>query len=233
MIRATKGLLIAFAGIEILLFVLIHFVDTGIRSGVLHYLSIVLCAALVFVVKDETPALTWTRIGFFFTLGADWFLTYRHDEQFLGTLLFLFAQLAFAKRLLSSETHPTPWILLRILLFGAGLIAASVLVTGLWDGLLVTALLYYALLVSNAVHASFRWNHSMLFAVGLLFYVGCDTLVGLSQSAAYLSIPVTSIWYALLHAPIDLIWVFYLPSQALIAASALLPLITQKKRMAV
>lgn len=218
----NRRLLMVFFATELALFVAIHGFSLPLRSGTLHYASIVLCAILCFLVKGDGEELKWTRVAFLFTLAADWFLTYLQTEQFLGTVLFLMAQIAFTKRLLANEPRPIAKIIPRIALMVA-LLFGGWLLAGRFDVLLAVALVYYAMLVANAVDAAFFRRRFAMLAIGLWLYVLCDLLVGLSQSAGYLVMTPGGPMDWILHGPIHWIWVFYLPSQALIAASAVWP----------
>lgn len=220
MFHKSKGLWIAFFTIQSSLFVAIHFLDLPFRSGTLHYASIVFCALLVFAVRGSDRELQWTRVAFFFTLAADWFLTYLQTEQWLGTVLFLFSQLAYSKRLFVNEPRPKTKILIRVGMIAVLLFLGGVVV-GRLDWLMSAALICYGLHLANAVDATLQWRINRWFAVGLWLYVLCDALVGLSQSEGYLTIAQGTILDWFLHGPLDWIWVFYLPSQALIAASAI------------
>jgi hypothetical protein len=232
MISKSNRLMIVFFLIQSGLFVAIHFLELPLRDGLLHYLSIVVCAMLVFFVRGSDPELKWTRTAFFLTLAADWFLTYLQTQQWLGTALFLLSQLAYANRLLANAANPSAKIVERIAV-SATLLAIGYGVVGRLDWLMTTALICYGLHLSNAVDATLRWISAPWFAVGLWLYVICDALVGLASSAGYLTIAPGSFVDGLVHGPIHWIWVFYLPSQTLIAASAVHPHLFEKKRMAV
>jgi hypothetical protein len=221
MITPTKRARTLFLVIEAILYILLLFVSLPLRSGTIHYASILVVALLAWLVKDSSSRLIFVRIAMLFTVFADLFLTYLRVEQILGTMLFAFAQLAFAGRLIIDEPRKRVWIAIRFafvaIVFSIGLIVVGEAA----DFLFFTALFYYANLLANAFHALIRFQKTQLFAIGLLFYIGCDTLVGLSQSAGYIIIDPTSIWYWLLHFPIDLVWFFYLPSQVLLVISSI------------
>ncbi len=221
MITPNKRVLASFLTLETVLYILILFVSLPLRSGTIHYASILLVALLSWTVKDSSPRLAFIRGAMLFTVFAALFLTYLRVEQWLGTVLFACAQLAFAGRLIHDETRRFLWIGVRLIfvlfVFAIGLIV----VKDAADLLFFTALFYYANLLGNAFHALVRFSKVKLFAIGLLLYIGCDTLVGLSQSAGYITIAPTSLWYYLLHFPIDLVWFFYLPSQILLVVSSI------------
>ena len=160
------------------------------------------------------------KIGFLCTLIADYFLTLQRTNQLGVTVFFLLAQVSYA--LILAYINPTKMkqsIWIRAILLSILFLVALFVVSGSFDALLIVALLYYGMLVSNAIIATLQFRLNPHLAIGLILYIGCDTLVGLSQSAAYITIAQTSIWYYLLHFPIDLVWLFYLPSQVFIALS--------------
>jgi hypothetical protein len=221
MIKPTNRSRSLFLAIEAILYILLLFVSLPLRGGTVHYLSILVVALLAWLVKDSSPRLNFVRIAMLFTVFADLFLTYLRVEQLLGTGLFALAQLAFAGRLIIDETDKRFWIVLRFAFVAIVFVIGVVVVGEAADFLFFTALFYYANLLANAFHALIRFRKTKLFAIGLLFYIGCDTLVGLSQSAGYITIEPTSIWYWLLHFPIDLVWFFYLPSQVLLVVSSI------------
>lgn len=206
--------------LEIILYIHILFLPSPFPSGVLHFTSIVLAALFVFLHKNTNKTILWLKLGFLFTLIADYFLTLQRTNQFEGTVFFLFAQITYAMILM--DVHPTTRkqsLLIRIILFVVLFGTAALLIARSFDALLIAALLYYGMLVSNAIIATIHFKHHPFLAIGLLLYIGCDTLVGLSQSAPYITLSETSIWYFLLHFPIDLVWFFYLPSQVFLALS--------------
>ena len=60
----------------------------------------------------------------------------------------------------------------------------------------------------------------LVFAIGLAFFALCDASVGLSTMAElYIKVSEGSVLYSIIHPGFNLAWVFYVPSQALIAIS--------------
>lgn len=144
------------------------------------------------------------------TAGADWFLLVRNDHYAVGIALFLGVQTVYLLRLRragASAAFP-----LR-----AGLALAAGLGLYLLDLAVPVNLLaglYFSQLLSNTVLAwtrpDRRWR---LFALGLVLFVGCDVCVGLFNVLP----PASPLYPA-----VDLgMWLAYLPSQVLIALSAL------------
>jgi hypothetical protein len=206
--------------VELVLYIFILFVPGVLPSGVFHFTSIVVC--LLFLLLNKVNSKKWNiiLIGMIFTVIADYFLTLRGTEQLLGTIFFAFAQLMFGLVLHVQElTHKSRFLIARLVFVLAFLGISYVVVGSAIDVLVIVAVFYYSNLVYNAVVACRYWRRDWLFALGLLFYICCDTLVGLSQSADYLYLAPDSIWVFLLNFPINLIWLFYLPSQMLIVLS--------------
>ena len=171
-------------------------------SAALKYAGILLC--LVFSLlcalrggdRLIPPALALTA-------AADWFLLLRGDHFGLGVALFLGVQtlsLLRLRRLGAPAALP-----LR-----AGLpllMALAVWRAGLAGPLNLLACLYFSQLLSNALLA-WTLRAERLFALGLALFVGCDLCVGLFNLGLFL--PFSSVG----------MWLFYLPSQALISLSA-------------
>ena len=56
-----------------------------------------------------------------------------------------------------------------------------------------------------------------LFAIGLTLFILCDTIIGLENLESYISLSSDSLIYKMINVGFNLAWVFYLPSQVLIA----------------
>ena len=144
------------------------------------------------------------------TAGADWFLLVRNDHYAVGVALFLCVQTVYYLRLRRGGA-PAAWPLRAGLALAAGL---GLYGLGLASPLNLLAGLYFSQLLSNTVLAwtktGRRWR---IFAAGLALFVGCDLCVGLfnTLNAASPLYPAVSLG----------MWFFYLPSQVLIALSAL------------
>ena len=144
------------------------------------------------------------------TAGADWFLLVRNDHYAVGIALFLCVQTVYFLRLRRAGA-PAAYPLRAGLALGAGL---GLYALGLASPVNLLAGLYFSQLLSNTILAWTRpgrpWR---TFAAGLTLFVGCDLCVGLFNALPYASplYPAVSVG----------MWLFYLPSQVLIALSAL------------
>ena len=143
------------------------------------------------------------------TAGADWFLLVRNDRYLLGIALFLAVQAVYFLRLRRAGADRA-WPLRSALALGAGL---GVYALGMASAVNLAAALYFSQLAANALLAwTLKGERWRAFALGLTLFVGCDVCVGLFNvlppgSAPYFAVSVG-------------MWLFYLPSQVLIALSA-------------
>ena len=144
------------------------------------------------------------------TAGADWFLLVRNDTYAVGIALFLCVQTVYYLRLRrGGVTGAYPLRAGLALGLGLGLYALR-----LASPLNLLAVLYFSQLLSNPVLAwTQKGRRPRVFAAGLTLFVGCDLCVGLFNvlSAGHPLYPAVSVG----------MWLFYLPSQVLIALSAL------------
>ena len=144
------------------------------------------------------------------TAGADWFLLVRNDNYVVGVALFLCVQTVYYLRLRRDGT-PGLYPLRAGIALGAGL---GLYALELASPLNLLAALYFSQLLSNTVLAwTGRGKHRRIFAAGLTLFVGCDLCVGLFNV-----LPAASPLYPAVSVGM---WFFYLPSQVLIALSAL------------
>jgi hypothetical protein len=141
-------------------------------------------------------------------------------------IFFLTAQSLYATRLHAVD-HRKPLLWLRASLILIAL-AITVLVLGeKTDALALVSLCYYANLIINLIMAFLQFKQDKLFPIALLLFLLCDTVIGLQvASGGYLPIAPGSALYQFLWMPINLAWLFYLPSQVLIALSSA----TQKRK---
>lgn len=145
------------------------------------------------------------------TAAADWFLLVRGDQYLLGVSLFLAVQLLYLIRLHRMGAGLLLWVRLPLAL---ALLAGVTALLGPTAGLELLCALYLSQLLSSAALAwSLTGTAGRRFALGLALLVGCDVCVGLFNLPQLAPAP--------LHrfARVGM-WLFYLPSQLLIALSA-------------
>lgn len=188
-------------------------VGAGWSKG-LKYASILLCFAFARAeAADWDGRLVGTALGF--TLAADWFLLVLDRWYLAGVCAFCVVQvlyLARIHRLLGGGLRGT--LLLRgLLVLGA---EGALVALGLWEPLTAVSALYFIQLAVNALESLRLGRRYAGFALGLWLFIGCDLCVGLRNLSAFL--PGAGQGGLFAFAQVGM-WLFYLPSQVLIASS--------------
>lgn len=206
--RVSPSLLSSFLSVEgavYACFLVLDLMGQGDQTTFLKYAGILLCLAFSLLGGDRLVPLALAL-----TAGADWFLLVRNDHYVLGVALFLGVQTVYYVRLRRAGAD-SAWPLRSALALGAGV---GVYALRMASPVNLLAALYFSQLLSNTLQAwrlkGWRWQ---TFALGLTLFVGCDVCVGLfnvlpPDSSPYFAVSVG-------------MWLFYLPSQVLIALSAL------------
>ncbi len=215
-----KPMIFVFLGVELLLYAAFLTLDILGRSGPdvwLKYAGVLLC--LVFSLwcalrggdRLVLPALVLTAL-------ADSLLLVANRSYALGVLLFLGAQSVYLVRLrLASGRSWWPLrasvpLLVGLAMYGLDQAAPLNLLAGLYfSQLLINAILAGTLAAARSKPAPAKW---LVFALGLTLFVGCDLCVGAFNSPELVPDGLYS------FARVGM-WLFYLPSQVLIALSAL------------
>ena len=191
-------------------FLALDLTGRGGLSVPVKYAGILLCLGFSLLICARWKGDRLIPIALALTAGADWFLLVRNDHYAVGIALFLCVQTAYYLRLRRMGAD-SGWPLRSALALGAGL---GLYALELASPVNLLAGLYFSQLVSNTVLAwTVKGRPRRLFAVGLTLFVGCDLCVGLFNAlpAAAPLYPAVSVG----------MWFFYLPSQTLIALSAL------------
>ncbi len=188
-------------------FLFLDLTGTAGPNAALKYAGVLLCLTFsLFCARRGgdrlvPPALLLTAL-------ADLFLLVLNRHYALGVLLFLGAQSAYLIRLRLSSGRS--WWLLRCTL--PLCVGLALYALGQATPLNMLAGLYFSQLLVNTVLA---WTlPRRVFALGLTLFVGCDLCVGAFNSPGLVP---PALWQ---FARVG-IWLFYLPSQVLIALSAL------------
>ena len=210
--RVTPALRSAFLSLEgavYACFLVLDLTGRGDQTEPIKYAGVLLCLAFSLLCALRggdrlVPA------ALALTAWADWFLLVRNDRYVIGIALFLCVQMVYLVRLRRAGADGG-YVLRSGLALGAGLAAYAL---NLASPVNLLAALYFSQLLSNTVLAwtlrGTRWRH---FALGLTLFVGCDLCVGLFNA-----LPPSSLLYFSVSIGM---WLFYLPSQVLIALSAL------------
>ena len=183
-----------------------------------EFISIVLCFLFALsMVRRETMLLT---CGLAFTVCADFCLVLCDPIQQLGGMIFFSCtQICYWLKLQHIQCRKS-WMIARIVLILAVEAVSVCILKENTDPLALVSMFYYVNLVMNMVESFIQFHRSPLFAIGLVFFILCDTVVGLQVAAGgYLPIPEGSFIHKLIFSGFHLSWFFYLPSQVLIALS--------------
>lgn len=202
---ALRSTFLPVEGVIYACFLLLDLTGRGGETAGIKYAGILLCLAFSLLGSDRLVPLA---LGL--TAGADWFLLVRNDHYAAGIALFLCVQAVYYVRLRTAGADGAH-LLRAALALGAGL---GVYAAGMASPVNLLAALYFSQLASNALLAwrlkGERWRS---FALGLTLFAGCDVCVGLFNV-----LPGSSPLYCAVSVGM---WMFYLPSQVLIALSAL------------
>ena len=205
--RTRSRLTAAFLAAEGLLYALFLVLDLTGRGSLtipVKYGGILLCLAFSLPGGDRLVPLALAV-----TACADWFLLVRNDHYALGVALFLCVQAVYLLRLRRAGVG-SAWPLRAALALGAGLGLCALGPASLLN--LLAALYFSQLLANTALAWTLRGTYRRSFALGLTLFVGCDICVGLFNV-----LPGSSPLYS--AASVGM-WLFYLPSQVLIALSS-------------
>ncbi|MFA6889972.1 MAG: lysoplasmalogenase family protein [Bacilli bacterium] len=214
--------IISFIGIEMVLYILFLWVTSGIVTSLLQYLSIMIVFLWVVVIPIKGTDQRFVQVALFLTLIADYFLVIQGSNKEVALIFFNFVQIMYALRLYYHNSIHRWWRLgIRLGLMVLSLVIAMNMVMSQFDLLLGLTMVYFVNMVVNMMEAIFTDQKNWLFGCGLLLFIGCDIVVGLWNSQGYIIISQGSFFDWLIHIPINLAWVFYLPSQVFIALSVI------------
>ncbi len=222
--RLLLGLSVAFLCIMVVLGLLLQTEQGSIPIN-LRYTAIALACLFCILFAQTSRSFLFTQLALVFTLIADYFLVYLEEVQKAPAMLcFSVVQIAYFLRLYyenESKSRRTLHLCLRAVL-SVAIIAVTLAVLGKnCDGVALVSMFYYVNLILNAFFACMDFKKNPIFAIGLILFILCDTVIGLSQIGLYLPLSEDSVMYRIISPGFDLAWAFYLPSQALLAISLL------------
>ena len=212
----------AFIAAELALAILLQVLKSP-ASVWCSYGAVVLACLFALLFFEKSWCYALTQAALLATVCADYFLVLRGAEQKLTAMLFFtVTQLCYFGRIYVSDAHKkrrTVHLFLRISLLIFTLALTLSVLGANADGVALVSMLYFANLVLNVIFAFIVREKPPLFALGLLLFACCDIFVGLSLIEAYLPLSEGGLIWHLAHPGFNAAWVFYVPSQALIALS--------------
>lgn len=188
------------------------------------YASILLAVLYSLLFTKGTAQISLMQTALVFTLVSDTFLVgiAPINQAFAMTTFFIVQTCYFAKMLLDikAKKYVADNIAIRIILLCCAVLLGHLVLKANFDYVAAISLMYFASLIHNVVLAFVLFKKSPLMAFAMLLFLLCDIVVGLNSAiGTYISVPETSILYKIAHAPFNLAWTFYLPSQTLLSLS--------------
>lgn len=225
---AYWGLTAAFVAVELALFILVILtsdfsglpdLSAKLGSTSVRYATVLTALAYcVFSIPFRGVDGVFLTVALAFTAVSDLFILVKNTDYEVGLCTFIIVQaLYFARISLTRKKFSILSCGLRV-----GLIVALIIFLAVMDGisfLTVLVAIYFPNLVINAVDAFFlikKDKRYLLFAIGLVLFIGCDVCVGLYNFGSFLSVGISKQAEQAFN---KAIWLFYTPSQVLIALS--------------
>lgn len=218
--------------IPLILFILIHLIlylfiyafkiITGKNETIADYIVVISCflfSLVYFIIKRNSNTLIFV-IAFLFTILADTNLLILDDNYELGILAFIIVQFAYFWYILKNmytKDNYSYLIAIRLITIVIGVIASLIVQT---DKLLVClVIIYISNLVINLIISIIPRKRNLLFSLGLFLFLLCDICVGCYNIGDIIDISNTSLFYKITNLPFNIAWLFYHPSQVLLAIS--------------
>ena len=236
MLNTKKTYLVAttlFVVAQIILSVFIQ--KTGdVTYGVLTVSSVALCFLFVLIGHDKSFVSKVTVFAFAFTLVADFFLSKLVDfegTQLIAMCVFCLVQGCYFIRVFhyQSRLQRLTHLIVKVLATIVSLVLTIVVLGDKTNALALIAVFYFSQLIVNIVYAFIQIKLSILLPIGLLLFMLCDIFVGLFVLGTIMPIPDGSIIHQINNIGVNLAWVFYVPSQTLLALSVKGKLILSRK----
>lgn len=209
---------------EFVFFLLIVVFDVGNISA-LCYASV--AAAFLFTlvyVKDKKNNYL-ISLALLFTLAADFFLVVLGDQslRWAGLTVFVVVQATYAvylskgmgKKRLVATLSARGGLTVAIIVVALAVLGSNA------DYLGVVSAVYVVNLFCNIVISAIDIKKYFLLFIGLVLFILCDVSLGLAiAEGTYFSYPTGSLIYNYVHSGVNTTWLFYIPSQTLIALFA-------------
>ena len=216
---AEKLSLVLFLALQIILFPKIQESTADVWSYTAFF-SIALIALFALLACRCKGAGHLIRLGLLLTLVADYFIVIEYDSYLKGVVVFLFVQITYFLYLLFREERVRVRVanfLTRLLLSGLLFLVALTVLGENADALSLVSVIYYANLLTNILFAFTCGRGERMLAIGLALFAMCDLCVGIESLAYfYLDTDISAFFY---NDSLNLSWLFYQPSQVLIALS--------------
>lgn len=212
-----------FCVIEAVLFFLVQSTSDGANVAV-SYISVILACLFMLTSFSKTSSYVFTQLGLVFTVFADYFLVVLDPIKqlpamifFSGTQIFYFLRLYLSE---SSKQKRKIHLILRAVISALAIALTFIVLKNEADAVSVISMFYYANLLTNIIAASMQIKGNRLFLIGLILFIMCDTAIGINELIdTYLESENASKVTDAIFGKFNVPWLFYVPSQTLIALS--------------
>ncbi len=220
MLRSRKSKIIAlsiFALIQTVYLVLV------IVTGRDYFTSVLISASFMILSCSKTKSYLFMQIGLACTVFADIFLVVIEPMIqlpamifFSGTQVCYFLRIFFETK---SKKEKLIHLIIRASLIVLVQIITIIVLKEKTDALSLVSMFYYTNLILNVIFAFIHFKKSPVLAIGLLLFLLCDTIIGLDiMASSYISGTALEAVNSFISGA-NWAWIFYVPSQALIASS--------------
>lgn len=220
MLKSRKSKIIAlsiFALIQTVYLVLV------IVTGRDFFTSVLISASFMILSCSKTKSYLFMQIGLACTVFADIFLVVIEPMIqlpamifFSGTQICYFLRIFFETK---SKKEKLIHLIIRASLTVLVQIITIIVLKEKTDALSLVSMFYYTNLILNVIFAFIHFKKSPILAIGLLLFLLCDTIIGLDiMASSYISGTALEAVNSFISGA-NWAWIFYVPSQALIASS--------------
>ena len=214
---------ILFVAVELCLLLCVLFMNNSLVRYV-SFASVLLAFVYSLTFISTKSKSHPTQLGLLFTVIADIFLVLlKAENKLIAMIAFSITQILYCIRIYQETINPIIKklnLIIRTLLIIVVQIITICILQSKTDALSLVSMFYYTNLVVNLIFACINIKRSPLMAIGLLFFLLCDTVIGLQQTFnSYIIISTSAPIYKLVFSSFNLAWLFYIPSQTLICIS--------------
>ena len=225
MLKTKKSKIIAlfvFLVVQAVLFVLVQTTNGEVNDGV-SFAVVVTAGIFVLLCFNLSKNYFLMQIGLICTIFADLFLVVIDPMiQLPAMIFFSCTQICYFLRLYFNTKSKKEKLIHLILRASLTLIVQIITIVVLKekiDALSLVSMFYYTNLILNMIFAFIHFKKSPAFAIGLLLFLLCDTIIGFDVMAnSYISGTLLEAINSFISGA-NWAWIFYVPSQALIAIS--------------
>ncbi len=201
-------------------------ITSGLLCSYLSFFSIALAFIFCLLLFRKEIEHKITILALLFTVCADFLLCGIVDFKFIKELAMCFfvgTQTCYFFRIFINQTKKEKIVhlFIRIPFFLFAVILTAIVLKENTNFLSLISLFYYSNLIINVIFAFIKFKLSPLLAIGLLLFSLCDVFVGLSMIDGFMTIPDGSLIYQIKNIPLNMAWLFYVPSQTVLALSTI------------